>query len=97
MRRSDPHPATSSRFSRRRMLRLGLGAAALGGIGSQWAPISAFARELDDFIRGPAVPDIAPTRLSEHVWMIWSKDGFPTPENQGMMSNITFVVTRKAW
>ena len=96
MRRPNPlAPSTAAGLSRRRLLKLGLGAAAFAGIGSQWAPISAFAKEVDDFIRGPAVPDIAPTRLSEHVWMIWSKDGFPTPENQGMMSNITFVVTRE--
>src|SRR5690606_41587481 len=29
------------------------------------------------------------------VWMIQSKDGIPTPGNQGMMSNITFVVSEK--
>ena len=29
------------------------------------------------------------------VWMIYSPDGFPTPENQGMMANITFVETAK--
>ena len=87
MPRSAPLPQAPTGLSRRRLLKLGLGAAALAGIGSQWAPISAFAKEVDDFIRGPAVPDIAPQRLSEHVWMIWSKDGFPTPENQGMMPN----------
>ena len=42
---------------------------------------------------GPPVPDIAPTRLSERVWMIFSPDGFPTQQNQGMMSNIVFVTT----
>lgn len=51
------------------------------------------AQQARDFIIGPPVPDIAPTRLSERVWMIFSPDGFPTPENQGMMSNVTFVVT----
>jgi glyoxylase-like metal-dependent hydrolase (beta-lactamase superfamily II) len=27
------------------------------------------------------------------VWMIYSPDGFPTPENRGMMANVIFVVT----
>lgn len=51
------------------------------------------AQQTRDFIVGPPVPDIEPTRLSERVWMIFSPDGFPTPENQGMMSNVTFVTT----
>ncbi len=87
--------APAPRPSRRHFLKLGAGAAAALGLGSNWAALSAFAAELDDFIRGPAVPDVAPTQLSPHVWLIWSKDGFPTPENQGMMSNITFVVTQR--
>lgn len=93
--RTPDAPRPGVPLSRRQMIKLGLGAAALAGIGTQWAPITAFAKELNDFIRGPAVPDIQPTQLSEHVWMIWAKDGFPTPENQGMMSNVTFVVTRE--
>lgn len=91
---SNPHPAAAT-VSRRRFLQMGLAGAAAVGLTANWADLSAFAADLHDFIRGPAVPDIAPQRLSEHVWMIWSKDGFPTPENQGMMSNITFVVTQK--
>ncbi|MEI7782815.1 MAG: MBL fold metallo-hydrolase [Betaproteobacteria bacterium] len=51
------------------------------------------AQQARDFIEGPPVPDIEPTRLSERVWMIFSPDGFPTPKNQGMMSNIVFVST----
>ena len=43
---------------------------------------------------GPAMPDIAPQQVSEHVWMIFAEDGFPTARNQGMMSNIFFVLTR---
>ena len=60
-----------------------------------WQQVGAFAKELDDFVRGPAVKDHPLRQLSRHVWMIYSPDGFPTPENQGMMCNITFVETRK--
>ncbi len=60
-----------------------------------WPEISAFAKDTELFLKGPPVPDVPPQRLSEHVWMIWAKDGFPTPENRGMMCNITFAVTQK--
>jgi glyoxylase-like metal-dependent hydrolase (beta-lactamase superfamily II) len=39
------------------------------------------------------VTDIPAKQLSPHVWMIYSPDGFPTPENRGMMANVIFVVT----
>ncbi|HAJ11511.1 MAG TPA: MBL fold metallo-hydrolase [Comamonadaceae bacterium] len=54
-----------------------------------------FAQQVQDFIEGPPMPDIAPRQLSPHVWMIYAKDGFPNQENQGMMANIVFVVTSK--
>lgn len=60
-----------------------------------WRGIGALAREVDDFVRGPAVRDHPLRQLSPHVWMIFSPDGFPTPENQGMMCNLTFVDTAK--
>ncbi|MBP5987824.1 MAG: MBL fold metallo-hydrolase [Azonexus sp.] len=60
-----------------------------------WQSINAFAREVEDFVRGPAVKDHPLRQVSKHVWMIFSPDGFPTPENQGMMCNITFVDTAK--
>lgn len=85
----------SPRPSRRRFIGLGIGFAAGIGLSTGYPQIAAFAGELQDFIKGPPVPDIAPRQLSEHVWMIYSKDGFPTPENQGMMSNITFVISRE--
>ncbi len=55
--------------------------------------IRLLAQQARDFIEGPPVPDIEPTRLSERVWMVFSPDGFPTPQNQGMMSNVSFVIT----
>ena len=79
---------------RRQFLKLGFGAGASLGLASAFPQLAAFAAELEDFVKGPPVPDIVPQRLSEHVWMIYAKDGFPTPENQGMMSNITFVITK---
>jgi glyoxylase-like metal-dependent hydrolase (beta-lactamase superfamily II) len=52
-----------------------------------------FAQQAQEFIEGPAVADIPAQQLSKHVWMIYSPDGFPTPQNRGMMANIVFVVT----
>lgn len=58
-----------------------------------WHSIAAVAREVDDFVRGPALRDHPLHQVSPHVWMIHSPDGFPTPENQGMMCNLTFIDT----
>lgn len=60
-----------------------------------WGSIGAMAREVGDFVRGPAIKDHPLRQVSKHVWMIHSPDGFPTPENQGMMCNLTFVDTRR--
>lgn len=60
---------------------------------SSWNSINAFAKELDDFVRGPQVKDHALRQVSKHVWMIYSPDGFPTPENQGMMCNVSIINT----
>lgn len=79
--------------SRRRFLGLGVAGLAGAGLALGHPRMMAFASDLEDFIKGPPLPDIAPEKLSPHVWMIYAKDGFPTPENQGMMSNVTFVVT----
>ena len=83
-----PMPASSSR---RAVLR---GASALGLAAAGLAPpVQRFAAAADDFIRGPAVPDQPIERLSARVAMVFSADGFPTPENRGMMSNVVFVIT----
>ena len=60
-----------------------------------WHAVGAFASDLENFVRGPAVKDHPLRQLSKHVWMIYSPDGFPTPENQGMMCNLTFIDTPK--
>ena len=66
--------------------------AALGGT-ALWPEARLLAQQTQEFIEGPAVADIPAQRLSKHVWMIYSPDGFPTPQNRGMMANIIFVVT----
>lgn len=58
-----------------------------------WNSINAFAKELEDFVRGPAVKDHPLRQISKHVWMIYAPDGFPTPENRGMMCNISAINT----
>jgi glyoxylase-like metal-dependent hydrolase (beta-lactamase superfamily II) len=78
-------------LSRRRLL----GATTLGlAASSLWPEMQGFAQQAQDFIMGPPMYDIAPRQISKHVWIIFAPDGFPTPENRGMMSNVTFVVTR---
>ena len=66
--------------------------AVVGGMAA-WPEARLLAQQTQDFIEGPPVADIPAQRLSKHVWMIYSPDGFPTPENRGMMANIIFVVT----
>lgn len=84
-------------LSRRRFL----GGAALLGAGGIVAmtdlpaTIAVAATEVDAFLRGPAVPDRDLVQISPHVFVIEAPDGFPTPENQGLMSNVTFVVGDK--
>ena len=54
--------------------------------------VRALAVQAHDFIAGPAVADQPPIRLSARVWMIESPDGFPTPENRGLMANIVWAI-----
>jgi glyoxylase-like metal-dependent hydrolase (beta-lactamase superfamily II) len=84
---SAPHPALSRRALLRQAAALGLGGALLS------PPVQDFAAAADDFIRGPAVPDQPLQRLSARVAMVFAADGFPTPENRGMMANVVFVIT----
>ena len=88
-------PAQAPVFDRRAWLRAGAGLA-LGAAGLATVPeVRLFAQQLQDFIEGPPVPDIPAQQLSQRVWMIYAADGFPTPQNQGMMANVVFVVTQK--
>lgn len=67
-------------------------AAGVAGSGAMFPQARLLAQQVGDFIAGPPVTDVEPVRLSQRVWMIYSKDGFPTPDNRGMMANIFFVV-----
>ena len=78
-------------LSRRSLLRLG--AMCTVAAGSMSPEVQRLAAATDDFIRGPDVPDHPLERLSERVAMVFSADGFPTPENRGMMANVVFVLT----
>ncbi|WP_396271050.1 MBL fold metallo-hydrolase [Ideonella sp.] len=86
-------PSSSEASSRRHLLkqwgRYGLAATAALSL----PPLLQAAQSAADFIRGPAVPDYPLKRLSPRVSMVWTPDGFPTPENRGMMANITFIET----
>jgi glyoxylase-like metal-dependent hydrolase (beta-lactamase superfamily II) len=82
-------PLPTPSVSRRAALRWG-GALATAASAPHWLPL---ARAADDFIRGPAVPDYPLKQVSRRVAMVWTPDGFPTPENRGMMANVTFVLT----
>lgn len=77
--------------NRRNILKLTLGAAGLLVL----PQAIELAKATEDFIKGPRVQDIEPTKISQHVWFVRAKDSFPTPDNQGMMANVTFVVTSK--
>lgn len=49
----------------------------------------------DMVVKGPRVPDIKPTKVSSHCYVIIAKDPEPTPENQGLFSNMGFIITQK--
>ncbi len=84
---AEPTLLRDRRTLLRAALALGLGGALLS------PPVQRFAGAADDFIRGPAVPDQPLQRLSPRVAMVFAEDGFPTPENRGMMANVIFVLT----
>jgi glyoxylase-like metal-dependent hydrolase (beta-lactamase superfamily II) len=85
------HPSTA--LPRRRWLQWAAASGLAVGAAALVPETRLLAAQLEDFIEGPPVPDIPAQQLSKHVWMIYAKDSFPTPENQGMMANIVFVVT----
>lgn len=78
-------------FSRRQLLGAGaLGAAA--GAAAYWPALGTLAAGIEALVKGPPMKDLPVVRISPHVYVIQAPDGFPTPENQGMMANITLVV-----
>ena len=88
----QPHSNITPRLFTRRAL-LGAGLALGVGTLALWPEARLLAQQVGDFIEGGPVPDIEPVQMSPHVWTIFATDAFPTPENRGMMSNVTFVVT----
>jgi glyoxylase-like metal-dependent hydrolase (beta-lactamase superfamily II) len=74
------------------------GAVAAGGLALPYnlcMPDAYAAGDVEVAVKGPPVKDQPIQKISQHVWMIEAPDGFPTPENQGMMSNIVFVVGKE--
>ena len=91
-------PATPTRPTsparRTALQRLGFGLAGAVGLGLAGMPeVRLLAAQVDEFLSGPPVPDVKPRQLTPHVWLVHARDGFPTPENHGLMASIVFVVT----
>ncbi|MEW5839088.1 MAG: MBL fold metallo-hydrolase [Pseudomonadota bacterium] len=81
---------------RRAFLRTVASATAIGMLSlPTLAPLQAFAKEMEMVVKGPPVPDIAAKKIGAHTYVVISPDGFPNEKNQGLMSNISFVVTQK--
>ncbi len=76
-------------MNRRRCLGWGLTATGV----ALWPDLQLVAQQAQDFVVGPPMPDIPPVQVSKRTWVIYAADGCPTPENKGMMSNVTFVTT----
>jgi glyoxylase-like metal-dependent hydrolase (beta-lactamase superfamily II) len=85
-------PVSVPATRRAALRRMGLGMGS--GLGLAALPdVRLLAAQVGDFVLGPPVPDVAPRQLSPHVWLVYARDGFPTPENRGLMASIVFVVT----
>jgi glyoxylase-like metal-dependent hydrolase (beta-lactamase superfamily II) len=74
-----------------------LAAGAIAGVGIAGASgsltgLAEAAAEVANFVKGPPVKDHPVVALSPHVFYIEAPSGTPTPENQGMMANLTFVI-----
>lgn len=80
-------------MDRRHFIKGMVAATAVGAVGaSVLKPLYAG----DDMVvKGPRVPDVKPNKVSEHCYVVIAKDPEPTPENQGLFSNMGFIVTQK--
>ena len=93
---SSPSIAPSPRLQSRRQWLRWVGGTGLGAVALAAVPeVRVFAQQVNDFIEGPPVPDVKPVQLSNHVWMVYAKESFPTAENQGLMASMLFVVTQQ--
>jgi glyoxylase-like metal-dependent hydrolase (beta-lactamase superfamily II) len=80
-------------LNRRYFLKGIVGVSALGTVGlSVLKPL--YAND-EMIVKGPRVPDVKPQKVSTHCHVIIAKDPEPTPENQGMFSNMGFIITQK--
>ncbi len=70
----------------KRLVGLGAGANVWPGL----SPLKAFAA-----MRGPAVPDQNAVQVSDHLYVLYARGGFPSKENQGFFANVGFVMTPK--
>lgn len=60
-----------------------------------WSVLNPVYSADDLVVKGPRVPDVKPTKISTHCSVIIAKDPEPTPENQGMFSNMGIIITQK--
>lgn len=65
------------------------------GFGLLAAGLPALGRADDEVVAGPEVPDRPLRQVSRHVWIVAASEGFPTPENHGLMCNMTFIRTAR--
>lgn len=84
-----------SGIRRRDWLRLAGGSACAAAGLAAFPEVRLFAQQAQHFIAGPPVPDVPPQRVSQRVWLVHARDGFPTAANQGLMANVVFVVTQR--
>ncbi|WP_235823815.1 hypothetical protein [Azohydromonas sediminis] len=85
---------------RRRWL---LGAAAVGATEAAerlpGAPLATPARAADgfkDFFEGPPVRDYPLRRISERVWMVWTRDGVVVLDSGGSLQTGQMAIRRSA-
>lgn len=62
--------------------------AGIAMLGTQ--PLTVMAAQKDQY-----VADVTPTKLTEHVYVLYARGSWPTPENQGFFANIYLVKTKK--
>lgn len=81
------------KIDRRQLVKMSLAVGATAFAGS--SVLNPLYAADDMVVKGPNVPDVAPVKISNHCYVIIAKDPEPTPENQGLFSNMGFIVTQK--
>lgn len=80
---------------RRDILKRLLGVTAVSALTPEFMKQAIAAEVAGKTLMGPRVPDVKPTQLTDKLYVIKAHDKFPTPENLGFFTNITFIVTSK--